>query len=59
MALKNMIHGSFVKDALDEVLTKARVALKNLVSVTTNGAMAMVEKRVGLIAPMRNAPRFP
>ena len=59
VALKETMRGIDIKDALDKVLTKAQVPLKKLVSVATNGAGAMVGKRLGLIALIKNDPKFP
>ena len=52
VALKEATRGIDIKDALDKVLTKAQAPLKKL------GAPAMVGKRLGIIALIKNDPNF-
>ena len=59
VALKETIRGIDIKDALDKVLAKAQVPLKKLVSVATDGAPAIVGKRLGLIELIKNDSKFP
>ena len=49
MAIRETICGVDIRHALDEALTRFHVPLNKLVSVATEGAPAMVGKRVGLI----------
>ena len=59
VALRETTRGVDIKNALDEALTSFDVPLNKLVSVATDGAPAMVGKRVGLIGLMKCDPNFP
>ena len=59
MEIRETTCGVDIKNALDEALTRFHVPLNKLVSVATNGAQAMVDKRVGLIGLMKCDPKFP
>ena len=59
VAIRETTHGVDIKNALDEALTRFHVPLHKLVSVATDGAPAMVGKRVGLIGLMKCDPNFP
>ena len=59
VALRETTRGVDIKNALDEALTRSDVPLNKLVSVATNGAPAMVGKRVGLIGLMKCNANFP
>ena len=58
VAIRETILGVDIKNALDEALTRFHVPLNKLVSVATDGAPAMVGKRVGLIGLMKCDPNF-
>ena len=55
VAIREITRGIDIKNALDEALKRFHV----LVSVATDGAPAMVRKRVGLIGFMNSDPNFP
>ncbi|XP_077975833.1 general transcription factor II-I repeat domain-containing protein 2-like [Styela clava] len=57
--LKESTRGSDIKNALGSALAKAHVPLDRLVSVATDGALAMVGKNAGLIGLMKKDPDFP
>ena len=58
VALKEATRGIDIKDALNKVLTKAQIPPKKLVSVVIDGAPAMVGKRLGIIALIKNDSIF-
>ena len=59
VAIRETTGGVDIKNALDEALTRFHVSLNKLVSVATDGAPAMVGKRVGLIGLLKCDPNFP
>ena len=59
VAIKETTCGVDNKNALDKALTRFYMPLNKLVSVVTDGAPAMVGKRVGLIGLMKCNPNFP
>ena len=58
VAIRETILGVDINNALDEALTRFHVPHNKLVSVATDGAPAMVGKRVGLIGLMKCDPNF-
>ena len=59
VAIRETTLGVDIKSALDEALTRFHVPLNKLVRVATDGASAVVGKRVGLIGLMKCYPNFP
>ena len=59
VVLKKTTRGADIKNALDKAFTRFHVPLSKLVSVATDGAPAVVGKRIGLIGLMKYDPNFP
>ena len=59
MAIRETILEVDVKNALDEALTRFHLHLNKLVSAATDGAPAMMGKRVELIGLMKCDPNYP
>ena len=59
VAIRETTRGVDIKNTLDEALTRFHVPFNKLVSVATDGAPAMVGKRVGLIKLVKCDPNFP
>ena len=59
MAIREATRGVDNKNTLDEASTRFHVPFIKLVSVATDGAPAMVCKRVRLIGLMKCDPNFP
>ena len=59
MAIKEANRGVDIKNVLNEALTRFYVPLNKLVSVATDGAPAIVGKRVRLIKLIKCDPNFP
>ena len=59
VAIRETTRGVDITKRIDEALTRFYVSLDKLFSVATDGASAMVGKRVGLIGLMKCDPNFP
>ena len=59
MVIKKTTRGADIKNAHDKAFTRFHMPLNKLVSVATDGAPAVVGKRVGLIRLMKCDPNFP
>ena len=57
--LKNTTKGEDIYDALKECLIRNGIDMKKLISVTTDGAPAMVRRRLGLIGLLMADSDFP
>ena len=58
VAIRETTRGVDIKNALDEAITRFHVHFNKLVSVATDGAQAMMGKRVGLIGLLKCDPTF-
>ena len=59
VAIRETTRGVDIKNALDEALTRFHAPVNKLVSVATDSAPPMVDKRVGLIGLMKCDSNFP
>lgn len=58
VALRETTRATDIKCALDSAVTKAGIPLRNLVSVSTDGAPAMIGKNNGLIALLKRDSNY-